>query len=297
VGPGDEVVTTPLSFMATAEAIVRCGATPCFADVDEETLQLSVASVPGALGPETKALLPVHLYGAAADIAGLCALGDAHGTPVVEDAAQAFGGSCGDRYLGAWGSVGCLSFFPTKPLGGFGDGGMLVTDDAQLAARCRRLRVHGADEKHRHMELGGNYRLDALQAALLRVKLPHVANWQQRRTQLVEAYRGRLAEQQGLRLLGETPGTRSCHSLFTVRILENRRAELVAFLQARGIGNAVHYPIPLHLQPAFSGLGYQPGDFPNAERAASEVLSLPLFVGMTEAELSEVCSALGEFLG
>jgi dTDP-4-amino-4,6-dideoxygalactose transaminase len=174
---------------------------------------------------------------------------------------------------------------------------MLVTDDAQLAARCRRLRVHGADEKHRHMELGGNYRLDALQAALLRVKLPHVANWQQRRTQLVEAYRGRLAEQQGLRLLGETPGTRSCHSLFTVRILENRRAELVAFLQARGIGNAVHYPIPLHLQPAFSGLGYQPGDFPNAERAASEVLSLPLFVGMTEAELSEVCSALGEFLG
>jgi dTDP-4-amino-4,6-dideoxygalactose transaminase len=213
---------------------------------------------------------------------------------VVEDAAQAFGASFDGRRVGTWGQIGCFSFFPTKPLGGFGDGGMLVTDDPALAARCRSLRAHGATGKHQHAEVGGNYRLDAVQAALLRVKLPHVDRYRQARAAHAAAYAQGLADVPEIIVPKVPSSAESAHALFTVRVQDGQRDALARALEVRGIQTAVYYPRPLHLQLALVSEGYREGQFPNAERACQEVLSLPLFAEMSEADRTRVIEAIRE---
>jgi dTDP-4-amino-4,6-dideoxygalactose transaminase len=293
VKPGDEVVTTPYSFFATAEAIVRIGARPVFADVDPATLNLDPHAAAARIGPTTRAVLIVHLFGRPARIEPLAAACAAAGLPIIGDAAQAIGApGAGARRLGGAGAA--LSFFPAKNLGGFGDGGMVLTDDGGLAARIRRLRSHGADRKHHHVEVGGNYRLDELQAALLRVKLPFLTRWTDERRRVAATYR-RLLEPLPL---GLPPPDDGCvWNQFVIRVPGGRRDALAAHLRARAIETAVHYPVPLHLQPALAHLGHGPGDFPNAERAASDSLALPIFPELSDGRIARVAGALADFPG
>ena len=287
VGAGDEVVTTPYSFFATVESIVRLGARPIFADIEPETMNLDAAVAATRVGSRTKAVLVVHLFGRAASTGPLRAACSVAGIPLLEDAAQAIGAS----EVGAgWGAA--LSFFPSKNLGGFGDGGAVATNDAALAAKVRALRNHGATKKLEHEIVGGNFRLDELQAALLRVKLPHLSRWTAERRRLAALYRERLA---GLPI-GLPPPDEGCvWNQFVIRVPAARRDPLRRRLEERGIASAVYYAIPLHLQPALAFLGHRPGEFPNAERAANESLALPIFPGLTDADLSRVADALGDF--
>ena len=287
VGAGDEVVTTPYSFFATVESIVRLGARPIFADIDPETMNLDAAAAATRVGSRTKAVLVVHLFGRAASMEPLRAACSAAGIPLLEDAAQAIGA----LEVGAgWGAA--LSFFPSKNLGGFGDGGAVATNDTVLAGKVRALRNHGATKKLQHEIVGGNFRLDELQAALLRVKLPHLSRWTAERRRLAALYRDRLA---GLPI-GLPPADVGCvWNQFVIRVPAARRDPLRRHLDGRGIASAVYYPIPLHLQPALAFLGHRPDDFPNAERAAEESLALPIFPGLTDADLWRVTDALGDF--
>ena len=295
IGPGAEVITTPFSFIATAEAIARVGARPVFADVDAVTLNLAPVAVARAVTPRTRAVLPVHLFGHPADVDALGAA--APGVPIVEDAAQAIGARERGRAVGTIGRLGCYSFFPTKPLGGLGDGGMVVTRDGELAERMRRLRQHGAAEKHLYRELGGNYRLDALQAAFLRVKLPYLEAWLSERRAIAVAYAEGLAGIDALVLPVTREETAPAWAHYVLRVRDGRRDELGRHLDALGVSTAVYYPRPLHLQPVFAGLGYARGDFPNAERAADEVLAIPMFAGLTEAERGRVIEGVRGFFG
>jgi dTDP-4-amino-4,6-dideoxygalactose transaminase len=288
VGAGDEVVTTPYSFFASVESIVRLGARPIFADIEPETMNIDAASAATRVGSRTKAALVVHLFGRAASTAPLRDACSAAQIPLFEDAAQAIGASSVGGGRGA-----ALSFFPSKNLGGFGDGGAVLTNDAALAVQVRALRNHGAAKKLQHEVVGGNFRLDELQAALLRVKLPHLSRWTAERRRLAVLYRARLA---GLPL-GLPPADAGCvWNQFVIRVPAGRRDPLRGHLEERGIASAVYYPIPLHLQPALAFLGHRAGDFPNAERAAEESLALPIFPGLTEGDLSRVAEALGDFL-
>lgn len=305
VGPGDAVVTTPFSYFATAAAIVRVGARPLFADLDPATLTLDPTQVEEAIERGKRlpgvrrvaALLPVHLFGRVADLARLGELSERHGLALVEDVAQAFGARYRGRAAGTHGRIGCFSFYPTKNLGGFGDGGAAVSDDRALTERLRRLRQHGqGSAPYEHLEVGGNFRLDALQCAALAVKLPHVARWQQQRLALAELYRAALRSR-GLESFVVAPapaplGEHVYHQ-FVVRV--PAREALRAHLAARGIGSAVYYPLPLHLQPSLRPLGGRPGDLPVAEQAAREVLALPFFPGMTADAVDEVVAALASF--
>ena len=297
VAPGDEVVTTPYSFFATVEAIVRLGARPVFADVDAATLNVDPDRALERIGPRTRAILVVHLFGRMAQTAALEAACARNGVALVEDAAQAVGASRIDggvrRGVGTLGSGAALSFFPTKNLGGFGDGGMVLTEDAGIAERIRTLRNHGAAEKHQHSRIGGNFRLDEIQAALLRVKLPHLVRWTEARIRLVHAYR-RLLVGLPLRL---PPADEGCvWNQFVVGVPDGSRAALMAFLESEGIASAIYYPTPLHLQPALAGMSAgRPGDFPVAEQAARESLALPIHPELTDAQLARVVSIIGRF--
>jgi len=293
-GPGHEVVLPAFSFFATPEAICRVGATPRFVDVELAGFGMDLGAVEAALGPATRAILPVHLYGCPARLDELARIAVRAGLPVIEDAAQAFGASFAGRCAGAWGALGCFSFFPTKPLGGFGDGGMVVTSDAELAARCKSLRAHGASGKHQHAEIGGNYRLDAVQAALLRVKLPLVERRRAARAAHAAAYVEALSDVAELVMPRIPSGSVSAHALFTVRVLDGQRDALAGALAARGIQTAVYYPRPLPLQPALASYGYRAGQFPEAELACEQVLSLPLFAGMSESDRDRVVEAIHE---
>jgi dTDP-4-amino-4,6-dideoxygalactose transaminase len=292
VGPGDEVVTTPFTFVASAETIAQVGARPVFADVDPVTLTLDPAAVARRLTPRTRALVVVHLYGQPAAMTPLMELARTHGLWVIEDAAQAIGAATGGRRVGAIGHVGCFSFFPTKNLGAYGDGGMVVTDDPVLADRVRMLRQHGSREKYVHEIDGWCSRLDELQAAVLRVKLRHLEDWTARRRALAQGYRDALAP---LPLTGpaDRDGDRAVYHLFTIRSAE--RDELRKHLSRREIDTAVHYPTPLHLQPIFRREAH--GEFPESERASQQVLSLPLFPEMTAEEHAAVIRALVDFFG
>jgi dTDP-4-amino-4,6-dideoxygalactose transaminase len=288
VGAGDEVVTTPYSFFATVESIVRLGARPIFADIEPATMNLDTAAAATRVASRTKAVLVVHLFGRAASSGPLRAACSAAGIPLLEDAAQAIGAS----QVGAgWGAA--LSFFPSKNLGGFGDGGAVVTNDVALAAKVRALRNHGAAKKLQHEIVGGNFRLDELQAALLRVKLPHLSRWTAERRRLAALYRDRLA---GLPIGLPPPDAGCVWNQFVIRVPAARRDPLRRHLEERGIASALYYALPLHLQPALAFLGHRPGDFPNAERAAEESLALPIFPGLTDAAVSRVADALGDFL-
>ena len=308
VGPGDDVVTTPYSFFATVEAIVRLGARPVFADLDPETLNIDPALAAARINARTRTVVVVHLFGRMAQRALLAVACAAAGIPLIEDAAQAIGAWRADgdrrqpdgqvgavsavRKVGTVGAGAALSFFPSKNLGGFGDGGMVVTDDEAIAKRIRLLRNHGAEGKLRHVAVGGNFRLDELQAALLRVKLPSLERWSVERRRIAAQYRERLAHLP-IRL---PPWDEGCvWNQFVVGIPGDRRGALIEHLDRLGITSAVYYPIPLHLQPALAGLGHRPGDFPIAEQAARETLALPIYPELGDERLARVADAVTDF--
>ena len=297
VGPGDEVITTPMSFFATAGSIARLGARPVFADIDPATYTLDPAQVQRALTPQTRAIVPVHLFGQLAPMGALRALADAHGVALVEDAAQAIGASGPQGRAGALGELGCFSFFPTKNLGALGDGGLVTTQDDALAARVRALGRHGAQGKYHHPMLGGNFRLDAMQAALLRVKLPHLERWQARRRELAARYDQALATRAELTLPWVRPGHHHTFHQYVVRLPSaSQRDALRARLSRAGVETMIYYPQPLHVQPCFQALGYRDQDCPQATRACEQVLALPIWPGLTDQEQERVITALEQAL-
>jgi dTDP-4-amino-4,6-dideoxygalactose transaminase len=289
IGAGDEVITSPMSAAFTALAVARTGATPVFADLDPATLNVAPDAVAAALTPRTKALLPVHLYGHPVDLDPLLELARERGIPLVEDACQSHGARYKGRVVGAISGLGALSFYPTKNLGAFGDGGAILVNDPALAAALRRLRNGGQSDRYRHETLGVNSRLDEMQAAILRVKLRHLEEWGARRRELAALYRREL-EGCGVELPVEQPYAQAVYHLFVVR--HPRRDALARALQERGVGTLIHYPIPLHLQPCFAHLGGKPGDFPVAERAAAEILSLPLYPELSDDQVRAVAGAV-----
>jgi dTDP-4-amino-4,6-dideoxygalactose transaminase len=297
VGRGDEVVTTPFTFFATAGTIHNVGATPVFVDIEPETFNISAEAAAAAVTGRTKAVIPVDLFGQMAAIERIAEL--LPDVPIVEDAAQAIGAR--RRVDGAWvmagerATIGTFSFFPSKNLGGYGDGGMMVTQDEALAARLRRLRVHGGATQYYHDEVGYNSRLDALQAAVLSAKLPHLAAWSDRRRENACYYHGAFADVPEVTLPVVDPANESIFNQYTIRV--PRRDDLRAHLTARGIGTSIYYPLPLHLQPCFAYLGYREGSCPESERAAREVLSLPIFPELTRAQLDEVVDGVRSFHG
>ncbi len=291
IGPGDEVITSPLSAAFTALAVARTGAQPVFADVDPATLNVAPEAVRRALSPRTKALLPVHLYGHPCDLDPLLALAREHGLPLIEDACQAHGAGYKGRKVGALSGLGALSFYPTKNLGALGDGGAILVDDPDVAARLRRLRNGGQSGRYRHETSGINSRLDEMQAAILRVKLRHLDAWTERRRALAALYQAELADS-GVELPLEQPYAHAVWHLFVVR--HARRDALMTALAERGIGTLIHYPIPLHVQPCFASLGGKPGDFPVTERAAETILSLPMYPELTDEQVRTVARAVRE---
>ncbi len=292
VGPGDEVITTPFTFAATATAIARLGARAVFVDLEPRTFNVDVTRVADAMTPRTRAIVPVHLYGQMAEVLALREI--AGDVPVVEDAAQAIGAEQDGRRAGSVGRAGALSFFPSKNLGAFGDGGMVLTSDAALAERVRVLRSQGQRARHEVVEIGGNFRLDALQAAVLRVKLRHLDAWTEARQRNAARYAELLASASVPVTMPVTlPGRRHVFNQLVVRV--PRRDALRAHLAARGIASEVYYPTPLHLQPAFAAWGGEPGDFPEAERASREVLALPVYPELTEDQIGEVVGAIRDF--
>jgi dTDP-4-amino-4,6-dideoxygalactose transaminase len=276
VGPGDEVVTVANTFIGTGEAVLLCGARPVFVDVDPETFTMDAAKLERALTARTRVVLPVHLYGHPADMERIVEAAARHGLPVLEDAAQAHGAEIGGRRAGALGHAACFSFYPSKNLGAYGDAGMVVSDDAAFVARVRQIASHGAGtHRYDHVLLGTNSRLDALQAAVLRVKLRHLERWNAERRRRAEAYTAALEGTPGLALPRERAGARSAWYLYTLRA--RQRDRLAEHLARHGIASAVHYPRPIHLQPAMVSAGGRPGDLPVSERLSAEVLSLPLY--------------------
>jgi dTDP-4-amino-4,6-dideoxygalactose transaminase len=294
---GDEVVTTTYSFFATAGAIVRLGARPVLVDIDPVTFNIDPAQAAAAITPRTKAILPVHLFGLSADLDPLMDAADRAGIPVIEDAAQAIGSTYKTRAVGGIGAIGCFSFFPSKNLGAFGDAGLVTTNDDVTAKHARLLRTHGMEPKYYHHVVGGNFRMDALQAAILRVKAPHLAGWTEGRRANAARYLS-LFRAAGIdaavTLPVEPPDRRHIFNQFVIRTLE--RDALKRHLDEEGIGNEIYYPVPFHLQPCFGNLGYRRGDFPHAERAALESLAIPVYGELTPDQQQRVVSAIAAFV-
>jgi dTDP-4-amino-4,6-dideoxygalactose transaminase len=297
VKAGDEVITTPFSFFATAAAIARLGATPVFVDIDPQTYNLDTSRVADAITSRTKVIMPVHLYGQCAHMDPLLELVEGDGIAVVEDAAQAIGATDNGRRAGSMGAIGCFSFYPTKNLGGAGDGGILTTNDEELAQRLRRLRTHGGVTEYEHSEVGINSRLDELQAAVLNVKFPSLDQWSEERAKKAANYSEWLNEVE-LSFPLITPPVRSdgrhIFHQYVIRVPGNRDA-LMEHLKARGVGTKVYYPIPLHRQQCFSYLGYKEGDFPESESAALETFALPVYPEMTDEQQAYVVDAVRSF--
>jgi dTDP-4-amino-4,6-dideoxygalactose transaminase len=309
---GDEVITSPYTFFATAGTIARTGARPIFCDIDPQTFNLEPAAVQAFIerdcevragqltnrrtGGRIKALMPVHLYGQVADMDRLMALARAHRLHVIEDAAQAIGAAdARGRRACSFGDIGCLSFFPTKNLGAFGDAGMCVVNDAELAERLAVLRVHGGKPKYYHAVIGGNFRLDELQAAVLNVKLPHLDDWtaaRQRNAAIYDRAFG-AADLAGVRTPRAVPGARHIYNQYVIRVRDRDR--LREYLKERGIGTEIYYPVPLHLQQCFAYLGHRAGDFPASEQAAAETLALPIYPELTAEQLQYVVDAIAAF--
>ncbi len=289
IGPGDEVITTPFTFFATAEAISMVGAEPVFVDIDPATYNLDPSLIPQAITPRTKAILPVHLYGHAADMDPILEMAQEHGLKVIEDVAQAFGGEYKGRKLGSLGDAGAFSFFPTKNLGGFGDGGLIATNAPQVAEMARMLRAHGARKKYHNEMLGYNSRLDALQAAMLRVKLRHIDEWNERRRAVAARYNEALASVEGLAPPTEADYAYHVYHQYTVRVKHGRRDALRQHLAEAGIGTMVYYPVPVHRLPVYD---WPEGSLPQAEAAAEEVVALPMGAWLKEQALSAILERL-----
>jgi dTDP-4-amino-4,6-dideoxygalactose transaminase len=286
---GHEVITTPLTFIAAVEAIVQAGARPVFVDIDPTTYNLDPAQVEGAISPRTRAVVPVHLYGRPADMDRLLELARRHGLRVIEDAAQAHGARYKGRRVGTLGDAACFSFYPGKNLGAYGDGGMVTTNDPEVGRRVRMLRDHGRTDKYAHQVLGYGERLDALQAAVLSVKLRHLDAWNDERRWAATRYR-RLLDGCPIVLPADPSDAESVYHLFVIRAADRDR--MLRDLKAAGIGAGIHYPTPLHLQAACAHLGYRPGSFPHTELAASEVLSLPLYPEISQGQQEEVAAVV-----
>lgn len=295
IGSGDEVITTPFSFIATGDAIVRAGAKPVFVDIDPGTYNLDPDRIEERITPRTKAIIPVHLYGQCSEMDRIMQIAKKHSLLVIEDACQAFGAACLGRKAGTWGDVGCFSFFPTKNLGGCGDGGMIVTSNKDLADKLRMLRVHGSNTKYNHVLQGINSRLDEVQAAVLRVKLRYIDSWNRRRREIAERYRS-LLKNLPLVLPQEHPDMYHTYHLYTVGTSgREERESLVMFLRKHGIETAVHYPTPIYLQPSYQSFGYQKGLCPNAEEATDRVCSIPLYPEMTDEAVQQVAETVAAF--
>jgi dTDP-4-amino-4,6-dideoxygalactose transaminase len=297
VKPGDEVVTTPFTFFATAGAIHNVGARPVFADIDPDTFNISPQAAAAAVTGKTKAVIPVDLFGQIAAIDAVrAAIPD---VPIIEDAAQSIGASrkIGGKTVmaGEAATIGTFSFFPSKNLGGYGDGGMMVTQDEEIANRLKRLRVHGGMKTYYHDEVGYNSRLDALQAAVLLAKLPHLKSWSAARRKNAQYYNAAFAGSSDIRTPYLDPANVSIYNQYTLRV--SKRDALQEHLKSKGIGNSVYYPLPLHLQPCFAYLGYSEGAFPESEKAALQVISLPVYPELTQSQLDEVIEAVQEFYG
>jgi len=313
IQPGDEVITTPYSFFATGGCVARMGARPVYVDIDPATCNIDPAGIEAAITDRTKAIIPVHLYGQMAEMDPIMEIANRHDLYVIEDAAQAIGSEYRGRRAGSIGHLGCFSFFPSKNLGGFGDGGMVTSNDPDLAHRVRLLRNHGAEPKYYHKFVGGNFRLDALQAAVLRIKLKYLDDWSAGRQQNATRYR-RLFEEAGLTddrpltmddgpltfdhrpsaigLPTEVPDRRHIYNQFVIRT--GRRDAVMARLKEHKIGHEIYYPVPLHLQECFADLGYRAGDLPASERAATETLALPIYPELTEAMQAGIVAAIAE---
>lgn len=299
VRPGDEVITSPFTFFATAGAIHRVGARPVFVDIEPDGMNLCPEQTEQAITKKTRAIIPVHIFGQCAEMEPLWRLSVRHKLPIIEDACQAIGAEYRGRRAGVLGTVGCFSFFPTKNLGGAGDGGIMTTDDAEIAERLRRLRVHGDTGGYNHVEVGFNSRLDALQAAVLRVKLRQLDKWTEGRRRNARRYTELFRQHQMLSMLtspAALPDRRHVYNQFTVRVRGDHRDQVIRQMRERKVGCAVYYPIPLHLQACFSSLGYQEGDFPVAEQVASEVLSLPIYAELPESHLERTVDVLASAL-
>jgi len=300
IGAGDEVITTPFTFIATAEAISAVGATPVFVDIDPQTFNMDVNQIEAAITAQTKAIIPVHLFGMPVDMTAVMAIAQSHNLAVIEDCAQATGAEWGNEKVGSIGHIGCFSFFPTKNLGACGDGGACTTNDPAIATSIRMLREHGMTTRYCHEETGINSRLDALQATILQIKLPHLDTWNDQRRTVAEHYDRLLQPLPGLVKPQEPKIGKGVWNQYTIRVIgkesSNYRDEVRAHLQEHGISSMVYYPLPLHLQPVYKNLGYQVGQLPVAEQACNEVLSLPMFPELTLDEQEQVVYALKDCL-
>ena len=292
VGPGDEVITTPFTFVATSWAISYVGAKPVYEDIDDATFNLDPKVIEKAITPKTKAILPVHLYGQPFDVGAILEICRQHKLPLVEDAAQAHGAKFQGKVIGTFGEISCFSFYPGKNLGAAGEGGALVTNNADFAKRARALREHGSTVRYYHDEIGYNYRMEGIQGAVLGVKLPHLEKWTQARRRVAHRYH-QLLQDTPLQLPLEASFAESAYHLFVVR--HPRRDDLKAHLDANGVGCALHYPLPLHLQKCYASLGYQAGDFPISEKAGRECLSLPIYPELTDPQLERVAAVVKDF--
>jgi len=295
VGPGAEVILPPFTFFATAGTVSRLGARPVFADIRADSFNIDPARVEQAMTPRTRAIMPVDLFGQPAEMEAIREIAARHQVMVIEDAAQAIGATRRGRRVGQMADMTCLSFFPTKNLGGFGDGGMILTDDDDLARRCRMTRVHGAEREYHHVFVGGNFRLDALQAAVLAVKLRRLDGWIEARRANAARYNERL-EGSGVVTPAESAHNRHTYHQYTIRVPGGRRDALAAHLKSAGVATKIYYPVCLHQQECFRGLGHARGDFPESERAADEVLSLPMYPELREEQITYVARCIREFM-
>jgi len=294
---GDEVITSPFTFIATAEAIAKCGARPVFADIDPKTYNIDPSQIESKISNKTKAILPVHLYGQPAAMERILDIARKHNLKVIEDCAQALGAEYKGKKIGSLGDAGCLSFFPSKALGAYGDGGMVVTNDPEIAETVKILRVHGSKVGYQHVMHGFNSRLDALQAAILRVKLKHLDKWNELRRSKAALYTRLLSQVDGIEPPYFEKNCKSSCNYYTVRIKGSRlsRDELRKHLESKGIKTAVYYPLSLHLQEVYQYLGHKPGDFPQSEQAQEQVLTLPLYPELRDEQVEEVAQAIRKF--
>jgi len=296
IGAGDEVITTPFTFFATVGCIVRTGARPVFVDIDPRTYNIAPSQIEAAVTGKTKAILPVHLFGQVADMDPILAVAKKHALLVIEDAAQAIGAEYKGRRAGSVGTCGCFSFFPSKNLGAVGDGGMIVTSDERLADMCDIMRNHGSKPKYYHKYVGGNFRLDPIQAVVVLVKLRYLEKWHKARQKNAAYYDEKFAGCRGVVTPHVEPHNRMIYNQYVLR-LPGKRDAVEACLNERKIGNAIYYPVPLHLQECFADLGYAEGDFPHAEQAAREVLAIPVYPELPRAQQDEVVAAVLEAVG
>jgi len=296
IKPGDEVITTPFTFIATAETIAKCGATPVFADIDPKTYNIDPAKLESKISHKTKAILPVHLYGQSADMSPIVELARKYNLKIIEDCAQALGAECRGKKVGSIGDVGCLSFFPSKVLGAYGDGGMIVTSNPDIAERVKILMNHGCKEKYYHLIHGFNSRLDSLQAAILRVKLKHLDGWIKMRRQKASLYNQSLEQTDGIKPPYVASDSYHIFNYYTIRLSPRlHRGKLKEFLGSQGVGTAIYYPLSLHLQEVYKSLDYKLGDFPESERAQGEVLSIAIYPELEDRQIERIVKQIEIF--